>query len=277
MDIREKLNRLRAIDDVALVRWTGGDRVCGGMFIPATELHMNVLVCDKGRVFFSSAGSVMMTVNGRCQLRYFDDDVYRVVSGPRKNVNILKSFLKDGEEIMPLIHCMHTEVTDKCSKFVEKAVLSMGQSMWYPVWGLPIPDLYRMTTHPESLRPIYTKQLLASIGGGPEDTSRQLLAKFLANIDRLGSRTAEGWVIRDEFIASGGMCVCASEGITKAHGSRVMVMPLKLLKLETRARNWNLHLGDNDDVEGIFAKHIRDTKNRVDDAGDNRARSSQGR
>ena len=251
MDIREKLERLRAIDDVALVRWTGGMRVNGGKFIPATELRMNILACDRGRVYFSIAASVMHTINGRAQLRWFDEGVCRIMSGGRKNINVLKSFLHRNEEFTPVTQCFHVEVDENCDRFVEKRTLGMGTAMWYPEWHVPVPDFYRLTARPETLRPVYTKEMLELIGGSRDDSPEDLHRLFLDNIDRFGERTAEGWMVRDELVAMGGMCCCAAEGITKSYGSRVFKVPLKLLKMDIAARKWGIHLGGDNEVETI--------------------------
>ena len=277
MDIKEKLRRLRDIDDVALIRWTGGNRICDGKFIPATELRLSVLACSGGRVFFSMAGSVMLNENGNSRLRFFDQDLFRIATGPRKNVNVFGTWIKDDEEAVPLTQCMHVEVTDDCTKFVAKRVLEMGTSPYYPAFTLPVPDFYRMTEKPDNFRPLYSRPLLAAIGATQNDNVQTLKRKFIKNLERIGSQTSSGWIVRDELIAMGGMCVCPSDGITKSQGSRVFSMPLKLLQLDLMVRHWNLHLGDEHELDRIFEGIGEDAKDRTVDHGDDRPGSNEGR
>lgn len=242
----EKLRCLRQLEDIALFRWTSSAKRLGGQYIPLTDLRLTVLSCTEGAVHFSVAAPVLYMEWGRPRIRFFDEGVMRIADGPRQSINVLRGFLKEDETAVPVRNVFHTEVTEDSSKGVLSRMESMGRSPSYPVLGIPVPDMYRITRHPGSLRPIYSKAMLRMIGALESDSPDQLQEKFLKNIYKFGFETGDGWVVNSEYIAAGGICCATSEGITRTTGGCLYQIPLTLLRRDLREKHWQLHIGGDD-------------------------------
>ena len=112
-----------------------------------------------------------------------------------------------------------------------------------------LPELFRISKKPDTLKPIFTSQLIKDIGGERGDSTQTLLQKFRDNLDLFGYYTDDGFVISNDYIASGGCCVSASKGITARSGSVVHMMTLGAFHNECDKRHWKIRtVEDYDDL-----------------------------
>jgi len=248
VNFTEKLERLKQLDDLVLFKWTSSVKRIGGQFIPLSELRLNILSSNAGVVHFSVSAPVLSLVNGRPRIRFYDEGVLRVVSGGRKGINILASYLKSDEQAVEVRNIMHLDCKEGCSHVVEEMVLSMGRANSYPVCGVAMPDLFRITDKPETIRPLWSKPVLELIGGVREDTPEQLKTKFMAHLGWFGYRSEIGYVFNYNHVAYGGMVCSTTAGITRSGGSAVCQMPLGLLKQQLLQDGWGIHLEEKDEV-----------------------------
>lgn len=247
MNLKQKLGRLRAENGLALYKWTCGKTRIADGYILLSDLRFNVLVGDKGRVTYSVAAPVLYMDRGLPVISFRDHDVLTITDGPRKGINVLGQFLQDGEKAVQAKFCTTREITDeKQPSWLEDKIMSMGGSPVYPVSKIVVPELFRISRKPETLRLIWSKELIAAIGGKDNDTITELRRKFVDNKEAVGAKTDSGYVISYDHVASGGCCVVASRGITLRSGSIVHMMPLGALRVELKQRRWIINTGEQD-------------------------------
>lgn len=273
MDLKTKLARLQTNADLALYKWTSGKARIAGEFILLSNIRLNSLVCDRGRVTFSVAAPVLYMDRGRAVIRFLDRDVLTVADGARKGINALSRFLVDGENAVPATYCCSMELApdSRVPKWIADKVLSMGNSPVYPVTRLISPELFRISKRPETLRPVFNTAMLKAIGGSRTDSMEALTRKFLENFDLFGAKTDNGYVIANDYIATGGCCVAAARGLSMRSGSLTHMMPLALYRQELAERHWAVNTGETED-EMVEDTGGRDGEEAADDrGGDDRA------
>jgi hypothetical protein len=252
MDLKTKLTRLQTNADLALYKWTAGKFRMAGEFVLLSNLRLNTLACDGGRVTLSVAAPVLYMDRGRTVIRFLDRDVLTVTEGPRKGINVLGRFLQEDENAVPATYCMHKEIrNEKLPKWIVDKVMSMGCSPVYPVSRIITPELFRISKHPETLKPVFNTAMLKAIGGTRDDSVATLMRKFQANLDMFGAQTDNGFVIANDYIATGGCCVAAARGLSLRSGSLVHMMPLSLYRQELLERHWTVCTGETkNEMEG---------------------------
>lgn len=270
MDFLTKLEKLRRLDGVVLYKWTAARRRLGGDFIPLNSVRLHTITCEGGRVTYSAAAPVVFMERGRSVIKFLDANVLNVMEGPRKGLNIVSSFLKREEEAAPVSRCESLELTSsEPARWIGQQVLSIGCSHVYPVSRLITPELFRMSKRPENLKPLFSLGLVQAIGGTRADTLQQLKDKFLQNLERLGSRTDDGWVVSNDYISSGGCCVVASRGITMRSGSVVHSMPLQAYRDELFSRKWSINTGEtNDNLQRTSSRKVEPANTAAVDSDD---------
>ena len=252
MNLKQKLGRLRAENGLALYKWTcGKTRVADG-YILLSDLRLNVLVGDKGRVTYSVAAPVLYMDRGLPVVSFRDHDVLTVTDGARKGINVLGQYLRPGEKAVQARFCTTREITDdKQPSWLEDKIMSMGGSPVYPVGRIVMPEMFRISRQPETFRLIWSRELISAIGGRPDDTVDELRRKFVDHKESIGTKTDSGYVISYDHVASGGCCVVASRGITLRSGSIVHMMPLETMRKELKQRKWEINTGeDKDELAG---------------------------
>ena len=254
IDFHSKLVRLKRMEDVAVYKWTGGHKRIAGDYLLLSCLRLNVITCSRGRVFYSSSAPVLYNVNGRPVISFRDRDLLTVVSGSnRAGINVPSGMLKPGEEAAPTRYCEWREVDeDHAPKWLEQRIMGMLTGTIYHSYQLRLPDLYRISKKPDTLKPIFSAKLIREIGGEPGDSTETLLRKFHDNLDLFGEYTEgdDGYIIPHEYICAGGCCVVAARGIPAATGSVVFTMPLKSFVAEASRSHWQIAtaLEDNHEV-----------------------------
>lgn len=257
MTLYDKLQRLKRMQDLALFKWVCGSKRVAHNFILLSDLRLNTLTCHDGRVVFSSAAPILFMERNRPVIQFRDSDVMTVLNGPRKGINILSRFLQPGEEAAACRYCEWREVVDSsyCPKWLEEKIMSIGNSPTYPVSKIIMPELFRISKKPETLKPIFTSSFIDEIGGSRSDSMQQLLQKFYENLELFGYHTDEGYVISNDYIATGGCCVAASKGINARTGSSVHMMTIRAFTADIGRRHWSIQMAkqprrNNGDLEG---------------------------
>lgn len=240
IDFHSKMNRLRRLEDAAIFRWTGGHKRIADDYILLSNLRLNTISCSQGRVFYSSAAAVVYNVHGRPVISFRDRDLLTVIAGSnRAGINLPSGMLKTGEEAAPTRHCEWREVDeDHCPPWLEKRIMSMTTSTMYCAYSMRLPDLYRISKKPETLKPIFSSKLIAAIGGKRGDSTEILMQKFHDNLKLFGTYNADGFIIPNEYICAGGCCVVAARGIPAAAGSIVFHMPLRTFVADVSRLHW---------------------------------------
>lgn len=253
MDLKTKLSRLRTQEDIVLYKWTAGKQRIANDFIFLSQLRLNTVACSGGRITFSCAAPVLFMDRGRTTIKLCDRDVLTVLDGPRKGINVLGGFLHDDEQAVPAQFCRRLDIVDERQpKWIASRLLSMGCSPVYPVSRIITPELFRISRNPGSLRPIFTTAMLHAIGGTRSDSMQELMRKFQAHLDLFGARTDDGYVISNDYIATGGCCVAAARGISVRAGSYVHLIPLYQYRAEVLQRKWKIDTGEENVISNGY-------------------------
>ena len=251
--LNHKLSKLRRFDDLVLYRWSAGQHRVADKFILLTDLRLNVLSSSGGKVCFSTAAPILLMVNGRPHIQFRDKDVLTVLDGNRKGINITSAMLHEGEQAAVTRHCCSRVVDDdNCPKWLADKIISMVTSPCYPVTGIRLPELFRISKKPQTLKPIFTADLIREIGGTKEDGIEELLHKFHENLELFGYFTDDGYVISYDRIVSGGCVVAASNGISLRAGSAVHMMTVRGFLSEMEKRHWAIDVQEvQNDLAGL--------------------------
>ena len=249
MDLKTKLSRLRTKEDLVLYKWACGKSRIADMFIPLSNLRLNVLTCNGGRIYFSSAAPILYLERGRSVIKFVDKGVLTVVEGARKGINVLSGFLHEDETAIPAQYCARREIDGTPPKWIEQKIMSLGCSPCYPMVTVIVPELFRITRNLDSIRPLFTSAMLAAIGATRSDSIDRLLDLFKEHFDLFGTVTEAGYVLPNEFVAVGGLCVASSKGICMKSGSAVHSIPLTLFKESMEARKWSIYTGEPNELE----------------------------
>ena len=252
MTLYDKLQILRRMQDLVLFKWVCGQKRVASNFIMLSDLRLNTLTCHAGRVVFSSAAPILFMEKGRPVIQFRDSDIMTVLNGTRKGINILSRVLQPVEEASACRYCDWREIVDSsyCPKWLEDKIMSMGNSPTYPVSKVIMPELFRISKKPETLKPIFSSSFIEDIGGSKTDSIQELLQKFYNNLDLFGYHTDEGYVISNDYIATGGCCVAASKGINARTGSSVHMMTLRAFAADVARRHWSIQLARQNKQSG---------------------------
>lgn len=248
MDLKIKLDKLKALDGLALYKWTASRYRMANSFILLSDLRLNTLTCNKGQVVFSAAAPILYNRHGRAHIQFNDQAVLHVVEGGRKGINIAPRQLRGGECAVPAQFC-GSFVIDSPDQphWVARRVMSMGCSLVYPAGRLVVPELFRISRDPSAFKPLFTKDLIALLGGDKDTPGPVLQELFRRRISSVGASTESGWAISNDYVSRGGCCVVSSRGITPRGGSCVQEMPLAAYRREVALREWIINTGDKSD------------------------------
>ena len=250
INLHDKLVKLKRLDDVVMFKWSGGHKRIAGDYLLLSSLRLNVLSCTGGQIVYSSSAPIMYNVHGRPVISFRDRDLMTVIGGSnRVGINVASNMLKDGEEAAETRYCEWRVVEeDHCPQWLENRIMSMATGVIYPCCQLRLPDLFRISKKPETLRPIFSASLIKAIGGDKKDSTEVLLKKFHDNLELFGYYNADGFVIPNDYICAGGCCVVASKGIPAQSGSIVFTMPLRTFTAECYRRHWQIATAANVEV-----------------------------
>ena len=242
LSLHDKLIKLSKTDDMAIFQWTAGQAKIAKDFYLLSNLRLNTLSCNGGVIVFSTAAPLVYNVYGRPATALCDRDLLTVLgNSQRVGVNIRCNRIKPGEECAPTRYCGWRIVDeDHCPRWLENKIMSMCTGVMYPATHVSLPDIYRISKKPESLKPIFTRDLIDAIGGERDDTADVLLQKFHAKMDLFGFKTNEGFVIPSEYICSGGCNVIGAKGIPSNGGSARFSIPLRTFVAECSRNHWDI-------------------------------------
>jgi len=241
MTLHDKLMRLGHEDNFAIYQWTAGHKKIAEDYILLSNLRFNVLTCNGGKIVYSASAPIVYNVHGRPVISFHDRGLLTVIAGsPRAGVNIPARMLRADEEGTQTRYCEWRVIEeDYCPKWLENKIFSMCSGTLYPTACVRLPDVYRISKKPETLKPIFTSSLIKTIGGKPEDTTEQLMDKFRAKLDLFGFFTPEGYIVPNEYICSGGCCVVGAKGIP-ANGSIKFSIPLETFVADCDRMHWEI-------------------------------------
>lgn len=242
INFHDKLVKLRRLEDVAVFKWMGGHKRIAGDYLLLSNLRLNVLTCSRGHIYYSSAAPIMYQVHGRPVISFRDRDLMTIIAGSnRVGINVPSNMLKTGEEATQTRFCEWREVDeDHCPKWLEQRIMSMVTGTIYCAYQVHLPDLFRISKKPETLKPIFSATLIRAIGGAPGDSTEVLLKKFHDNLELFGQYKEDGYICPAEYICAGGCCVVAAKGIPATNGSLVFTMPLKSFAAEASRNHWQI-------------------------------------
>lgn len=241
LSLHDKLNRLSRMEDMAIFRWSAGTQRIAGDFILLSNLRLNTLSCNGGRIVYSEAAPTVYSYHGRPSITWHDRGLLTVITGGRAGINIKAHSFRDDEECAETRFCEWRLVDEEhCPKWLENKIRSMCSDVVYPTASVRMPDVYRISKKPETLRPIFTKALIDAIGGSREDSSEVLMQKFRANFELFAHKTNDGYVIPGDYICAGGCCVVRAKGIPANGGSIKFSIPLRSFVAECSRSHWEI-------------------------------------
>ena len=197
LNLHEKMIKLKSLDDIVIYRFVGGHKRIAGDYILLSNLRLNVLTCSKGNVIYSSSAPVVYNVKGRPVISFRDRDLMTIISGSaRAGINVVSSMLKDGEEAAQTRYCEWRVVdADHCPQWLEQRIMSMATGTIYHAYQMRLPEMYRISRKPETLKPIFSASLIKAIGGTAQDNTETLTKKFHKNLKLFGEFHDDGYQI----------------------------------------------------------------------------------
>ena len=251
MDLRQKLGNLARNRNLALFKWTAGGSRMAGKLIRLSDLRLNVLSVDGDRITLSISAPVVVYEHGRQKVKFLDRGVVTVTEGERKGLNLMVSHVRDNEKFVACSLCASRRI-DSANQpsWVAKRVLSMGCSPLVPVTKLVVPNIYRLTRDPNKLRLVLTRGLVEALGKKMTDPLEEIRAAFISAGHWFGEWTDEGFLVPEQYVASGGMGVVLPTGITAKSGSLVHCVPLNLLQEDLARLGYEINTGDGNELAG---------------------------
>ena len=58
-NLHDKMVKLKRLDDVVMFRWVAGHKRIAGDYVLLSNMRLNVLSCDHGKVVYSSSAPIM--------------------------------------------------------------------------------------------------------------------------------------------------------------------------------------------------------------------------
>ena len=254
MNLTQKLQNLQRSEPVVLYRWTAGRKRIAGDYVLLSNMRLNALICNHGTVRLALAAPVLTMSMHRPRVVFKDSDVLTITEGTRMGINITGGSLRDDEKAMETPYCFNKVIdSDKQSKLVTDKIMSLGCSPYYPVSRVLVPEMFRITRRPETLKPVFNADMMRVIKGPRKDTMEDLLRKFHSHLDMFGTFTDDGYIIPYEYVATGGCVICAAKGIAVKTGSAVHSIPWCLFNEEMIRLGWSIETGKEkeDELERI--------------------------
>ena len=246
--ILNDLRRAAAGADFVLLQWGKTGKIIAGKYLSLSDIRLRTLVFRDGHVYYSNSAGIMQMHNNRAVVVFKDRDVLTTVSGRRKGVNVPAGWTEKGEDAIETRLCFRTELSDgACAKDMEKAE-AMFRSAYYDVRGILIPPFFRITRMPETIKPVFTTELIRQIGGKKADSLEALQTKFLAHLEDFGEFTEGGYAIPADLVCRGGMFVvrcCEGDGF----GGAVYQLPGKVFRADLINRKWEIETGKGNEDE----------------------------
>lgn len=250
MDLIQKIAILKEYKDLVYFKWWANRSRIAQDFILLSNLRFISIICNNGTVTFNTAVPVMLMNNGRPDIIMSDTGVLSIVDGNRKGITVLASCLKDNETAVPVKPCGSVRLNNaKVPKPISDRVISMCSSKLYPVSRIVMPSLFRISKTPEKMVPVFSTSMLKAIGASKTDSIERCTELFHKNMCKFGILNEHGFIIANEYIATGGCCVASSRGISNGKGSVVHTMPLEMFREELCNKHWNIDTGDKDVLE----------------------------
>lgn len=240
MTLRDKIERLHKIGDLVLFRWMTGKHRVAQSYVMLSMLRFEVLICTKDHIWFSSSAPCLYLDRGRPRIVMKDRDVLTISSGLRQGMTIIPSMLKPDETATETRHCRCIEVDEThCPKWLQTKVLAIGNAPVYPLSHIVMPELFRISKNPMSLRPFFSKEMMEDIGSVPGDSVQDMLDKFHSKLKMFGTFTDDGYIISNDLIATGGACVAQAKGLG-INGSMVHQVTLNQFRQDMLSRHWKV-------------------------------------
>lgn len=242
INLLDKIVRLQQTDNLAMFKWSTLSSKIEGKFVALSDLRLELLMCYKGQVHYSSAAGLLVGSDaGFPSIIFKDTNVNRVLSGERSGINIIGTRLREGETCAAARGCEALKLSDNVSLVVKGIVMYLANTPAIPVSRIVMPELLRLSRKPEVLKPVYSKELLETIGAHDSDNSKQLHDKFMDCLPAIGTMTESGVAVPFDLIYSGGMVVAAGNMITKT-GGVVFSMPCSMLAAQIKAMQWDIQV-----------------------------------
>ena len=227
-DLKKKLNE-RAQGPCVLMRWNYGNNVVADHFVPVSDVRLTCVRVDKSsRMSLSVSAPYMKKALGQSKLYMADKSIVMVTDGPRKGINSRMSDLRPDEqatELNGIARCLNEEeLTARQRDRIHSMVTS---DALVPSDDVVFPKFYVLTRKVKSLTMNWTRSLFELLNIDPfEDDSRVRRDKLLENVDKIGIRTGDGYVIDPKYVASGGMLCLSRNGAARQSAGPVYLVPL---------------------------------------------------
>lgn len=238
----EKINNAKQMQDRVLFAWRFKDRKLEGKYVSLTNLRLEVLQIHNGRMLYTQAAPILKCVRGSNEVCYYDNNVMIITAGKRAGITVLAETLKDGEEAHLASMLGTVEITnDTDTNYINKAYTMLVDG-GYPGRDMRVPQLFRCTKQPKSLKVNYTTDLLKLIKAPAGATSDQLENCFVNSINKIGTATSSGFVIPFEYVYAGGMVVADGTGVTKNGTSYMQERSYDFFQQYVKFHDWKIQL-----------------------------------
>lgn len=242
----QKILRLRLWDNLALFKWTVGNKRIAKNFMFLSDVRLNILACERGVVTLSVAAPFLFLDKNRQHLRFQSSGMFTITEGEVWNVNMPLDLLKGATKVVPTKHitetCLEGDLEEQ-PKRIQQLITKLGDTSSIPVSKLVFPEVYRIFREATTVTPVYTKDMIRALSSSPIMSIQELHDNFVAHIDRFATKVEGGWCIPNDLVVSGGVAVVPKHGFSNRGGSEVYQMPLNMLRNELALRKWQIKLG----------------------------------
>ena len=242
MNILDKLTKIKATDSIAIYKWMYKGKKIANSYIALSDLRFIAFTSNNGVATLTSAAPILFMERNRPIIQFRDSNIVTIVDGKRAGINVDVRFVKPNETFVETRHCFTKTLTTENLEhpYIQSIVSDMVTRLAYPVSAIRVPELYRISKDVKNFKPLLNKDTIAMIGGLPSDTVEQLMDKFYDSIAVFGLQLEDGLVISNNYVISGGCCVCSSQHMTSKYGSEVFFMPYNSYVKNIQDLHWKI-------------------------------------
>lgn len=228
----------------ALYRWKI-TRLAGDNYCVLSGVRLESLACVQGSPTFSSAAGYLYYTHGRPGVVFADNDLVTAVAGTRIGCNFPSTYRKEGETVSATANCAAHTLSVGSPEWLTQRVLELFKEDSIQTDRLVQPEWVRCSRQPENLKPLYSSELIATIGGDRNSSLSELESLFTANIDKLGRYEKDGYIIPFEHIVSGGRVMCVTD-MMQNQTSPVYSIDKERFRAEISRLHWRIKTGEDD-------------------------------
>ena len=239
MEKEEKVNKLKSIEEPqVLFRWRYLGNKIAGQFISITNLRLETVQIEKGKVLLSQSAPVVIMHQGKPLVIMKSDNITHITTGLRGGIVISGCSLREGEEGHVPKMSGSRYLNEESSVDDINIAYDMCSEEPYPGIDMRMPELFRCSANYSKFKPAMSPELY-DVLGLYNPTTDVVQRAFIEDISKFSIKTAVGYIVPYSYVHAGGMIVVDGSNITRT-GSVVYKRSLDFFKTYIRNKKWEI-------------------------------------